>query len=338
MPIHTVLGPIAPGELGATSMHEHCLVDARAYLEPPRETMPKDPRVTIENLGFVRANLVSLADNLVMDDPAIAIRELRDVRALGGSAIVDMTTIGLGRRIEELPEISRRSGLHVIAGCGFYVDRSLPEWVRNADVDELAEMLVRELRDGVGETGIRPGIIGEIGTTFPTTETELKALRAAAVASVETGAAVNVHLAGNGAYALDVLAVLTSEGMAPAHVIFSHLDTWLDREYHRAVAESGAVLEYDTFGQELEVFGHYKDPRDSERLEYVRFIVEQGWEGQLVLGCDVWVKATQRTFGGAGYEHLLKRIVPAMTRDYDIPAEAIDRMLIENPRRLLDRP
>jgi phosphotriesterase-related protein len=338
MPIHTVLGPIEPDALGPTSMHEHCLIDARAWLRPAREEPPAETKVTLETLGFVRWNLVSLEDNLIMDDPEVAIRELSDVRALGGSGIVDLTTIGLGRRVDALPEIATRTGLHLMVGCGFYVDHSLPDWVRKASVDELTELLSRELREGLDGTGIRPALIGELGTGDPITDLERKVLHAAGSAGAEAGAAINVHLDPRGTHALEAVEILVAEGMEPGRVILSHMDEHLDRGYHRAVADAGAVLEYDTFGQEITVPGLFADPHDVDRLEYVQFLLEHGLDEQLVLGCDVWVKSAQRTFGGMGYEHLLKRIRPALEADFGVPSATVDRLLVDNPRRLLNRP
>ena len=337
MAIHTVLGEIDPGELGATSMHEHCLIDARVWYTPPCEAPPDDLRMTIENLGFVRWNLVGLEDNLVLDDLDLTIRELAPVRDVGGSGIVDLTVIGIGRRVGELPRIARETGLHLMVGCGFYIHASHPDWVESASVDDLAGLMIGELRNGIDGTGIRPALIGEIGTSEPVSDRERKVVRAAGRAGAETRAAVNVHLDPRGTRALEVLDLLVDEGMGPERVVFSHMDEHLDREYHRAVAESGAVLEYDTFGSEFYFGELFKDPTDLERLDYVDFLLENGWGDRLVLGCDVWVKAALRAYGGMGYDHLLKRIVPAF-RERGVPERAIDAMLVETPRRILDRP
>jgi phosphotriesterase-related protein len=338
MPIHTVLGVIDSRELGATSMHEHCLIDGRVWFTPPREDPPEDPRMTIENLGFVRWNLVSLEDNLVMNDPELAISELRPVREHGGSGIVDLTVIGIGRRVAELPRISEKSGVHIMVGCGFYIHASHPDWVEGASVDDLVEVMLGELQGGIDGTGIRPALIGEIGTSEPVTSRERKVVRAAGRAGAETGSAVNIHLDPRGTRALEVLGLLLEEGMIAERVVFSHLDEHLDEGYHRAVADSGAVLEYDTFGSEFYFGDLFKDPTDLERLRYVSFVVENGWGGQLVLGCDVWVKAALRAYGGMGYEHLMKRVVPAMRNDLGIDDTTIEQMLVETPRRILDRP
>jgi phosphotriesterase-related protein len=337
MPIHTVLGEIDAAELGPTSMHEHLLIDARVWYTPPREAPPEDPRMTMENLGFVRWNLVCLEDNLLLEDPDLAIKELKPVRELGGSGIVDLTVIGIGRRIAELPRISRETGLHVMVGCGFYVHGSHPDWVETSSVDELTTLMIGELNDGIEDTGIRPALIGEIGTSEPVTDRERKVVTAAGRAGAETGAAVNIHLDPRGTRALEVLDLLVAEGMEPGRVVFSHMDEHLDEGYHREVAESGAILEYDTFGSEFYFGELFKDPTDLERFQYVRFLVENDWGDRLVLGCDVWVKAALRAYGGMGYDHLLRRCVPAF-RETGVDEATIQRMLVETPRRILDRP
>jgi phosphotriesterase-related protein len=337
VPIHTVLGPIDPSELGRTNMHEHLLIDARVWLDPPREDLPADQKVTLENLGFVRWNLCSLEDNLLIDDPELAVAELAPVKAAGGSGVVDLTVLGIGRRPADLIEISRRTGLHVMVGCGFYVNDSHPAWVEERSVDELAGFLEGELTDGIDDTGILPALIGEIGTSDPITEREWRVMTAAGRAGARTGAAVNVHLDPRGEHALAVLHVLVAEGMTPDRVIFSHMDEHLDREYHRSVARSGAVLEYDTFGSEFYFGDLFKDPSDLERMDYVDMLVAEGFERQLVFSSDVWVKAAMRAYGGMGYDHVLRRIVPALG-NRGISEAVLDTILIETPRRLLDRP
>ena len=117
-------------------------------------------------------------------------------------------------------------------------------------IDEIAATMLGELHDGIEGTGIRPALIGEIGTNHPPTETEWRVVRAAGRAGAESGAAVNVHLSWRGADGLDVVAALVEEGMPVDRVILSHMDENLDRGYHDAVAATGCVIEFDTFGSE----------------------------------------------------------------------------------------
>jgi phosphotriesterase-related protein len=338
MAIHTVLGPIAATELGPTTMHEHLLSDLRVWSRPSAEAPPAGDRVHPGILGYLRWNALALPDNLVLDDPEEAIGELRALRASGGRALVELTLEGMGRRLGELPRIARSSGVTICVGCGWYVEEAQPQWVRSATEDALAEHMIAELRDGIGDSGLRPALIGEIGTNHPPRDSEWRVLRAAARAGVETGAAVNVHLSWRGADGVDVLDALVAAGMAPERVILSHMDERLDRGYHKAVAEAGAVLEYDTFGSDF-LYGSpaARNPSDVERLDMAAWLLSEGYGDRLVIGCDTWTKANLRRNGGYGYEHLFRRIVPALESYCGADAATVRAILVDTPRRLLDR-
>jgi phosphotriesterase-related protein len=343
MPIYTVLGPIDPVDLGPTSMHEHVLLDIAFQFSPAREPEPDDKRVTIENLGFVRWNYESLEDNLRLDDSELAAREISALAHVAGAAIVDQTTVGIRTFPAKLPAISRNAGVHIVAGAGIYYHASHPDWVEDASVDDLTEFIVSELRNGIADTGIRAGIIGEIGTGDPPTEREIKVLHASARASELTGAAINVHTSAFGHHALTIIEILLSEGMAADRMIMSHMDSCgsLDRGYHRAVADTGAILEFDTFGAECYASGApflVRNSTDLQRIEHLVPLLEEGRAAQIVLGTDVYTKAQLRSYGGSGYDHLIKRIVPALRDHFGVSDETIEQMLVDNPRRLLDRP
>jgi phosphotriesterase-related protein len=338
MPIHTVLGPIDPAELGQTSMHEHLLIDGRVWFEPAREPVPEPAAVSLENLGFVHWNLVSLEDNLLIDDVDVAVRELEYFSGVPNAGLVDLTNIGLGRRIEDLAVISKRSGVHVMSGCGFYIHDSHPDYVEQWSVDRLAELLVAELQEGIDGTGIKPALIGEIGTSSPVTEREKKVIAAAGTAAVATQASVSIHLEPRGAEALNVLEILVAQGMSPDRVIMGHLDEHLDKAYHADVAQSGVAMAFDTFGSDFYFSGLFKDPTDLERIDHLLPLLHDGHAGQLVLACDVWTKANLKSYGGFGYEHLHRRILPLLRDQHGVGDDVVTQMMVENPRRLLDRP
>lgn len=336
--IHTVLGPIDPYELGPTSMHEHLLLDVRVWYVPPRDEKPRGSRVSLENLGFLRWNLLSLEDNLVLDDPDLAIEELSGIQALGGAGIVDLTVAGIGRQVAQLPRIARATGLHLMVGTGLYLHDSHPEWSRRASIEELTDFMVSELRDGIEETGILPALIGEIGTSHPVTKREWKVVRAAARAGAATGSTVNIHLDPRGENAYALLEAVTEEGMALERVVFSHVEERRNLDYALGLAERGAIVSFDSFGSEFYFSGAFKDPTDEERFEYVREMLRAGFERQLILGCDVWVKADLRAYGGMGYEHLFRRVLPTLRDQYQVSDEAVDQIMVHTPRRLLARP
>jgi phosphotriesterase-related protein len=335
--VHTVLGPLKPDLVGPASMHEHLLLDARVWLTEPDEEPPPDGAVTLETLGFVRRNYLSSADNLVSDDPDVVAAELAAFAAAGGRTLVDLTVVGLGRRVAELPAIARRSGVDVAVGCGFYVHGSHPGWLEEAGVDTIAAGLADELAHGLDGTGIRPALVGEIGTSHPPTERELKVLRASARAAAVAGAALAIHVDPGGAAAPALLELAVAEGMAPERVILSHMDLRLDPAYHLEVARAGAVVSFDTFGHEFYLGGMVRQPTDVERCEHLCRLLDAGFAAQVVLGCDCGAKATLRRYGGHGHEHLPKRIVPALRRHYGVGDGELEQMLVLTPRRLLDR-
>ena len=334
--IQTVLGSLEAAELGVTSMHEHLLADARVLRAPPREPLPESGGVTIENLGFLRWNLLALEDNLVLDDADRAVEELGRAAALGQRAVVDLTVWGLGARPRDLPAIARATGMHVVAGCGAYLDRPHPPEVAGRSEDELTERFVTALQDEIEPgSGVRAGLLGLIGTSEPVTESEQRVLRAAGAAAGRTGAAVTVRLDPSAQRGEWVLEQLAAAACLPEQVIFGNVDEFADRQYLGALARAGATLEW-CFGNEAYYRDGYKDPTDAERLHGICALLEDGFSDRCVLGCSVWTKTQLRAYGGMGYDHLLRRIVPAL-RSRGVPEEVLDAMLVHNPRRLLDR-
>ncbi len=336
MPIHTVLGPIAAEDLGATSFHEHILSDLSMWAKEPREHRPDGVGIGPELAGYLRWNALSVPENLVLDDADAAAEELGEVAKAGGSAVLELTLEGMGRRIEELPAISRASGVHVMVGGGFYVEETMPDEVRAADIDALAEILVDQLRTGIGDTGILPAILGEIGTSWPITEAEWRSVRAAGRAGAQTGAAVYTHQSFRGQGGVGVLEALLEEGMPADRIVIGHLDELWDREYHREIAQSGAMLAYDTFGTDA-YYGSvaFRSPTDAERLAMIEWLLSEGYGDQLVIGSDIWMKAHLHRNGGHGYDHLFRRIGPAIAALGG--AAVAERILVHNPRRLLER-
>jgi phosphotriesterase-related protein len=348
--VMTVLGPIEPERIGRTLMHEHVFVDIRdTTFLPPREASLKPyefAKVDISFLWLLRRRPFSLCrDNCVLSDEVTAIRELEQLVAVGGSTLVDCTLPGMGRDPRALTRVARATGLHIVQGTGAYVERAHPPWVNSESVDQLAARFAREITDGIDGTDIRAGIIGEIGTSGVArgsrrkvgdfTPAEEKVLRAAARASVATGAAVSVHLDPRGQGAFAVCDVLIMEGVRPDRIIMCHMDANPDLEYHLAVAERGVYVEYDHFGREYYA-GHFNRsyPSDARRIELLSAMLDAGFESQLLLSQDVCAKIDLRTYGGVGYAHILGELLPDFRRA-GATAKHIEQMLVENPRRVL---
>ena len=194
--IQTVLGPVPPSELGPATTHEHLYADL-SFLFRPAQYSPsrelEDAPIALDNLGWIRRNYYSNRSNLDLMDMDTAIREVGMYRDVGGGAIVDATTAGIGRDPAVLARVSRESGVHIIMGAGFYVDAAHPVGMDQRSVEDLALEIAADLTEGVDGTGIKAGIIGEVGCSWPLTTNERKSLAAAAMAQRETGAAILIH-------------------------------------------------------------------------------------------------------------------------------------------------
>lgn len=335
--IQTVLGPVPASALGVTSMHDHLVSDARMLHAPVLEPAPAGERVCPENLEFLQLNLLALADNLVLDDDELAAAELARARELGQGAMVELTSWGLGPQPARLPAISRAAGVHVIAGCGVYLDRPHPEWIVARSAAELSQRFLTALEEELEPgCGFRAGILGIIGTGEPLSPSEERVLTAAAEAAGRSGAALTVRLDAEARRGLELLARIEAAGCPPERVIFGNVDEFIDLPYHRELAAAGATLEW-CFGNEARLREGLHEPSDAERYEaLLELLSEPGMEQRCVLGCSVWTKTQLRVNGGGGYAHLLGSVLPALYAGGLSEASATS-MLVSNPVRLLDR-
>jgi len=335
----TVGGPIDPDRLGVTLVHEHLLLDGRVWQQEPatlRQRALCKESIRMDFLGDVRRDALVFEDNLVLDDPELARQEVLEFRALGGSTIVDVTCCGIGRDVRSLAMIQQEAGINIIAGCGYYVQPSHPPEVSRTDVDGLTELLLLDLLKGIDGSRIRAGVIGEIGTSATVHRDEWKVLTAACAAQRESGVALSVHVHPmQGTTAPEVVGHILGQGVDPARVIICHMDGNMDLEYQLGVAETGVYISYDCFGLEL-YFDSLNSYRchDSERERLLLQLLEHGYGRQLLLSHDVCYKVMLKHYGGYGYDHLLRHIVPSLCRN-GVSRETIDLLLVENPRRAL---
>jgi len=334
----TVRGPIAPGDLGVTLMHEHLFIDLRHLWHAPAFEWQKeavDAGITLAGRGLLNLDSYVSRTNLVLDDPDLAVAELAPVRELGGGSVVDLTTTGIKPRPTSLREVSKRSGLHVVSGCGYYTGVTHPPEVASLSEPELVERLVHEIDHGIGGSDVRPGIIGEIGTSAPIEPNEEKVLRVAAAAQRRTGLAINVHVAIWGRQALHALDVLDRAGADLSRVVVSHLDELIDLDHHREILRRGAYVEYDCFGSETYYDGSgQQEPSDRERIAALMTLLDEGWANRLVISHDVCTKIQLLHYGGMGYAHILRSIVPRLERR-GVDAATVRTILVVNPATLL---
>ena len=306
MSIQTVLGAIEPADLGVTLMHEHTLVDAWEWGG---------------RLGY----------DSTVDDEELLVEELAYYRDAGGSALVDVTPIGLRRDPSGMRRLARATGLHIVMGCGWYRERVYPAYIHELSTNALAEMLVKELEEGV-EGGIRPGIIGEIGTErFHVTPAEEKVFRAAARAQRATGASVTTHTTHFGDLAHEQMDILMEEGVPPERIVIGHLGERRGVKGELAIAERGVYVEIDHVGRPASA-GTQPEWR---RARNVAELVQAGYLDRVLISMDICANSLLRWNGGHGFDYLLTTFVPLL-REEGLTDEQIHIILVDNPIRVLD--
>ena len=341
MGIMTVNGVIGKADLGVTTPHEHALIDISNQY--PGERSPNNPGWT-EKVGRKHYELLmkdpyALCDNLRLDDKDTAVAEVKRFADAGGKTFVDVTTPCIGRDVKFLKRLADETGLNVVAACGFYTADAHQKRVAAMSADMIADEFTRELDEGIDGTGIRAGIIGEIGTSQTLFDEEIKVLRAAAVAHGRTGAPVMVHLNPWAKHALKVIDILEAGGVAPERICLCHLDVLLDLADMRAVLKRGAYVEFDNFGKEFTSGSAYgRFPSDAERLEILYRLVDDGFLPRLLASCDVCLKNLLTIHGGPGYAHVVGKMA-GLIREARSDADALLKaLLVDNPANYLDNP
>ena len=353
----TVLGPLEPERLGVTLTHEHVLFEQRPKLPSPEPEAViaralVDATVEMQHIGLLRRQPAAIRDNWRVADVDLAAREVLEFKDAGGSSIVEVSTRGIGRDPAGLRAVSARTGVPIVAACGYYTGHFHPPSMEARSIDDIAAELMREITEGIDGTGVRAGVIGEIGTGEPLylpsstwdvsgepdmSAREEKVLRAAGRAQRETGAPVSVHIYNYrpNRLAHHVLDVLMEEGADVGKVVICHLDTRPDPDYAQSIADRGAFIEFDTFGMEFVFDSSFTQfPRDSERVTLLAEMVRRGYAGQILLSHDVCWKSLLVSYGGYGYAHLSRHVEPWL-RHAGVSEAHIRTMRVDNPARWL---
>ena len=334
--VMTVLGPVAPEALGRVLMHEHLLCD----LNLPARRNSDEPEVVItpENRFDVDYRPGEHFGNHRLQDVDLAVREADFFAADGGGTVVEMTTGGIVPDLGGLAEISRRSGVHVVAGAGWYTDVYQDDATRALPVEALAETMIAEVTTGARGTAIRCGIIGEIGCSWPLTPFERRSLQAGAKAQRATGAAITVHPGRHPQAPHKILDVLDAAGADLSRVIIDHMDRTYEAEDGEVVglARRGCVVEYDFFGIETSKYwmGVADLPTDYMRLRAIKRLFDAGLGDRVVVAHDICTRSRLKSNGGHGYGHLLRNVIPLM-RERGFSEGEIETLFIKTPRDLL---
>ena len=339
--VQTVLGMVDAEDLGVTLPHEHLLADFSVWFTEPKEAGLKklayEP-VSIKNRDWIWHNPQSNLDNGRFLDEEVVIEEVLLFKREGGCTIVELSNVNIGRDPLGLARISRATGINVVMGSGYYVGEVQgPDYDRKTEED-IAEEIIADIQVGVGDTGVYAGIIGEIGCSYPLHDREKKCLRAAVRAQQQTGAAINIHPGRSVNSPIEIIRMLDDTGADISHVVMSHLDLIVHPfGILCELAETGCYLEYDFFGGypfNPPRWGLDPRPCDRERIEQILALIKEGYLKQILISHDIGTKVKLVHYGGGGYAHILRNMVPQM-RSQGITKEQIHTIMVENPRRLL---
>ncbi|MFE0328115.1 phosphotriesterase [Streptomyces sp. NPDC058960] len=290
--VRTVLGDVRPEDLGVCDAHDHLFFAS-----------PQLPGQELRSVSAARAELAAF-------------------RAEGGSAVVQWTPYGLGRRAADLPPLSQETGVHLVAATGLHQSVHYDDGTLDGLRGRLADVFVHELTEGIGTSGIRAGLIKVAGGFHALDAHARWTMSAAAEAHHATGAPIAVHHE-LGTGVLDVLDLLCGELAVPAHrVILGHLNRNPDFVVHRQAAESGAYLAFDGPSR-----GNHAT--DWRMPDAVRALADAGFGDRLLLGGDTTTAAARSVDGGPGMPYLLRRVRPRL--EAALGKELVHRILTENP-------
>lgn len=345
MSVMTVNGKIDAADLGITSPHEHVYIDMEVFFTEPPEIGAKNlayKPVTIDTLGILKRNPFALRDNVVLFDEKMQAEELLYFKKAGGRTVVDATSVGIGRDPVLLRDMAVLTGLNIVAGAGFYVEGAQSAQIKEMSIAEMERQIIREIEQGIGHTDIRAGIIGEIGVSHVLYPFEQKSLTAACGAQKATGAPLMVHVNPWSTGGLAAMEIIEAKQVEHGKVVICHVDVENRRDYIYRLLDSGVYIEFDNFGKEMFTDrwdckpGSGRFATDWDRVLLIKELVDKGYEKQLLISCDICLKSLLHTYGGWGYDHVLTHIVP-MLDEVGVTPLQIERMLVENPARWLDR-
>ena len=360
--VMTVKGPLDPEELGMTLMHEHLFFEsimtttrAPDINTPMMETKVWDDPLSVENLALIgvlangnRYGTYRNKDNSILADLDLAVEEISEFRNQGGASIVDVTNIGIRRDPISLMKVSMRTGLNIIAGSSWYVKASHQSDMDFLTVEQLTDAIVQDITVGIGDTGIRAGVIGEVGINGePLTDNEIKIIKASARASRRTGAPISFHWGGTGLEKMEVASLVSESGGEMCRTIFGHSDVSAgDVDLLLSLLEKGVYIQFDLLGRVGVPLSWDVLNTTSPWPEYLSFsgaaivadtiskLFSAGYGDRILISHDVCTKVQLKKFGGTGYSFIPEVFLPYLRR-IGFTEEQLHLIMVENPKRIL---
>lgn len=302
--LRTVLGDIPLSDLGMILPHEHLFTDLRG---------PD-------------------AQSYAQDDPDLVLQvlhpHLSEAEKAGVTALIECSTIGVGRNISILRQIAEHSSIHIVAPTGIYKQDFTPEPFKTSTINDLCDLWIQELTQSIESSPSKAGFIKIAVSDDGPTALEVRNIRAAARVSMATGAAVASHTIG-GRAAWDEIQILQEEGLNLDRFIWVHADSEADLDFHHRIAALGAYVEFDFIGQPG------TDPEAT--VEKIRTLLDKNLGDRILLSHDAgWFQPGnpngQPEGGIRGYTYLTDEFIPLLLqRGFD--PQTIKQLVEDNPKK-----
>lgn len=297
--VQTVLGEVAPGDLGFVLPHEHVFHDIYE---------------------------ITMSSHMILSDPVVARQELEIFKEKGGTTIVDQTVHGLNPEPEALRAVAADVGINIIAGTGFYWELFHPPWLADMTEADIVRLLVSDLTVGFAGTDVIAGIIGEIGTHHRMiSPAEERVIRACAAAQREVGVPISTHALFT-RIGMDQAQAFEGAGADLDKLVIGHVDTTPDVDYHEELLRFGVWIAYDSIGQ-------LDKQSDERRADAIVELIGRGYRDRILLSTDIGKRGALRAYGGQGYDHTITNFLPLLA-ERGLSQEDIDHLTRTNPQRL----
>lgn len=339
MSIQTVLGNIPPSELGITLTHEHLALNFDNFFvaPPPELTSFIGDQINLQNVGFVRQYPYGSRFNINFADKESNVAVLRDVhlfKKLGGGTIVENSSIGL-RTDLDVKKLSMETGVHIVAGAGFYLSKTQQSQVLAKTHEMLYDIILNDFKS----EELKCGVIAEVGSDWPISDFERDAIVATAEAQQTLKCGVSFHPARNVDAPFEIIRKYLEAGGAAKKCVMSHLDRTLLRDEEKLfeLAETGVYTQFDLFGTECSYYQLnpvFDMPSDGDRINMVIKLVREGRLKQVLMSHDVHTKHRLTEYGGHGYHHIITNVLPRM-KAKGLSQDEIDTIVKQNPAEWL---
>jgi phosphotriesterase-related protein len=318
--INTVRGSIETRELGVTLMHEHVFVLSTEIMQNyPEPWGDEDKRI------------------------ADAVAKLNEMRSRGIESIVDLTVIGLGRYIPRIHRVAVQTDLNIVVATGVYTYNEVPMYFHYrgpgttlGGPELMVDMFVRDIVEGIGNTGVKAGILKCATDVQGVTPGVERVLRAVAVAHRRTGVPISTHTHAHSGRGLEQQRIFQEEGVDLSRVIIGHSGDTTDVAYLEKLIANGSYIGMDRFG--IDVLLPFED-----RVNTVAKLCELGHANRMVLSHDAncfmdWLpeEAVPVTLPNWHYLHIHNDVIPAL-KQRGVTDEQITTMIVDNPRKIFER-